>query len=43
MYFWWTFFIMALFSVTYKPKNRFWWILGGHFFVLKFAYLYFDS
>lgn len=31
MYFWWIIFVMALFSVTYKPKNLFWWIFGGLF------------
>ena len=35
MYFWWIIFVMALFSVTYKPKNLFWWIFGGLFFYLK--------
>lgn len=40
MYFWWIIFIIALFPVTYKPKNLFWWISGGLFFISKLAYLY---
>gem|GEM_PF-6194874 len=43
VYFWWTFFKISLFSVTYKPKNLFWWIFGGLFFISKFAYLYLFS
>lgn len=31
VYFWWTFFKISLFSVTYKPKNLFlvdfWWTI----------------
>ena len=42
MYFWWIIFIIALFSVTYKPKNLFLWIFGGLFFISKLAYVLFS-
>jgi len=30
-------------DMSFTKKNIYWWIFGGHFFVSKFAYLYFDS